>query len=181
MPSGKTHNLINLVCFGVLSSGVVLGQLIGALHVSFAQSLLFSACYMIGTFFLSPDLDLASGNVNSKRYWGALGFLWVPYSKLFRHRGMSHTWVVGPLTRLIYLALLLMPVYVLLWYWPGGLWWLSNAWQGVQSSWLIAGLLGYYFSQWLHLIADGISPRHDLEMIRKKIQRSSSKKRKKRR
>lgn len=38
------------------------------------------------------------------RRWGRLAFLWWPYAKLFRHRGISHHVLWGPLTRLLYLT-----------------------------------------------------------------------------
>lgn len=108
---------------------------------------------------MSPDLDLAEQNVNSKKAWGPLGFIWVPYGKMFSHRGLSHTWIVGPLTRLGYLTLLLAALYylvVLLMPEMKSKITFENVpktlefWQPY--------ILGYYLSQWFHLIADGISP-----------------------
>jgi uncharacterized metal-binding protein len=32
---------------------------------------------------------------------------------------------------------------------------------------LLFGLLGYYLSQWLHLVADGIYPDHDLRRLKR--------------
>jgi uncharacterized metal-binding protein len=32
---------------------------------------------------------------------------------------------------------------------------------------LLFGLLGYYLSQWLHLVADGIWPDHDLRRLKR--------------
>jgi uncharacterized metal-binding protein len=63
---------------------------------------------------------------------------------------LSHTWLIGPLTRLFYLALLLaVPV-----------WFarelLHNFRIGQDDA--LAIMVGYYISQWLHLLADGVSP-----------------------
>ncbi len=131
---------------------------------------------------LSPDLDLAEQNVDSKRNWGFLGFLWVPYGMMFSHRGLSHTWIVGPLTRVLYLGVLLaVPIWflrqpVLETKLPGvtrGIVHdLLNSLQSVFSSGVLASqavlalAVGYYVSQWLHLIADGVSP--DLQPFRSK-------------
>jgi uncharacterized metal-binding protein len=53
---------------------------------------------------LSPDLDLRHNR--SRRRWGPLGFLWIPYTKIFKHRGVSHSLIFGTLTRLGYLGLI---------------------------------------------------------------------------
>ncbi len=74
---------------------------IGAL-VAFASGFAFSM------FFLSPDLDLVRSG--PMRRWGRLSILWWPYAKLFRHRGISHHVLWGPLTRLAYLALFVIAV-----------------------------------------------------------------------
>ena len=134
---------------------------------------------------LSPDLDLAEQNVDSKRNWGILGFLWVPYGMMFSHRGLSHTWIVGPLTRVLYLCLLLaLPIWLLRQ--PiletklrginrGIVHDLVLSLQHVFSSGWLAGqvglglALGFYVSQWLHLIADGVAP--DLQIVRRKRRR----------
>lgn len=175
MPSGRVHNFINIASYSVLAVGVVMGSRANILSVSPAQALFFSLGFWAGTFLLSPDLDLAEGRVNSKRYWGALGFLWVPYGKMFSHRGMSHTWVVGPLTRLVYLAVLLVPVAWLVgWAWPlaaDSLRLLTPLGAGSPL------LVGYYLSQWLHLIADGVAPDHDVKHGLKKLQRKRRRKR----
>jgi uncharacterized metal-binding protein len=112
--------------------------------------LAFALAYLAGTYLLSPDLDLAEKGVRAGRRWGVLRLLWRPYGWLFRHRGLSHTWVLGPLTRLAYL---------------GVDWDLRPpSWPKEALGW---GLLGYYLSQWLHLLADGIWPDHDLRQLRR--------------
>lgn len=73
----------------------------------------FSAGYLIGTFLLSPDIDL-SHSKPSKR-WKFLRFLWLPYQRLSRHRGMSHVPLLGTFLRLFYfLAVLTFTYFVLL-------------------------------------------------------------------
>lgn len=156
LPSGKVHNLINTSSYAVLA-GVVSYLHYGLYFpVDLNEALRFSTAFWAGTLLLSPDLDLAEQNVSSKKAWGLLGFLWYPYGVLFSHRGLSHTWVVGPLTRLIYLALLILPIIVLIrWFMPKLIHW--EQFSFTLDNW-ITPLVGYYLSQWLHLIADGIAP-----------------------
>jgi uncharacterized metal-binding protein len=185
VPSGSVHNLINTLSFVGLAGCYGYAHAAGWVRLEPATLLTFSGGFVAGTFMLSPDLDLAEQNVDSKKNWGILGFLWIPYGMMFSHRGLSHTWLVGPLTRLIYLGLLLaLPVYflrqpVLKAELPGVtqgiVFELLNSLQSVFSSGVLASqagaglMLGYYVSQWLHLIADGVSP--DVGFARKKRRR----------
>ncbi|MCS7217849.1 MAG: metal-binding protein [Thermus sp.] len=164
MPSGRVHEAINLTVLG----GGAAAYLAQGGSAEAPEALAFALAYLAGTFLLSPDLDLADKGVRAQRRWGVLGVLWKPYGWLFRHRGLSHTWVLGPLTRLGYLL--------------GLLWGLGALAQGLALSlgvgfapWLPSwpkevwgyALLGYYLSQWLHLVADGIWPDHDLKRLRR--------------
>lgn len=161
VPSGQTHNLINLASLAVLGGAALYAQRAGYLALTETDALAFTVGFAVGTFFLSPDLDLAEGHVNSKRAWGLFGVLWVPYGLLFSHRGWSHSWIVGPLTRLAYLALMVgVVVGALLYLLPNVR--LPNV--PFTFSWLLALplLVGYYVSQWLHLIADGVRPDHKM-------------------
>lgn len=65
--------------------------------------LLFSLAYLFSSLMLSPDLDLRHNKARSN--WGVLGFVWIPYTKIFKHRGLSHSLILGTFTRLAYLAL----------------------------------------------------------------------------
>ncbi|ANE43455.1 metal-binding protein [Deinococcus puniceus] len=174
VPSGRVHNLINVAVYSVLAGGVLLASSQNVLTIPPVQAVYFTLAYAAGTFLLSPDLDLAEGHVNSKRYWGVLGFLWAPYGMMFSHRGISHTWVVGPLTRLVYLGLMVgIVVGLLSLVFPGiRLPALPEA-SGVAALWpaLWPLLLGYYLSQWLHLMADGVRPDHGMRHGMKKIRK----------
>ena len=159
MPSGRTHEAINLTLLG-LGGAFYLAQ--GGSPEE-PRALAFLLGYLAGTFLLSPDLDLAEKGVRAQGRWGVLGALWRPYGWLFRHRGLSHTWILGPLTRLGYLLLLLFLLYGLLKgvaAFMGAS--LALALPPLPKGVLLFGLLGYYLSQWLHLVADGIWPDHDL-------------------
>lgn len=175
MPSGRAHESINLLVYAAAAVGYAYARQAG-LTAEFDTLLApetlktFSLAFMIGTFLITPDLDLAENRVQARNNWGLLGTLWIPYGALFSHRGLSHTWLVGPLTRLVYLALL----------------GLALSWAAAQvgpyfgysfsfraelgENWpelTIGALAGYYLSQWLHLLADGIRPDHGLHRGRR--------------
>ncbi|GAA4019303.1 metal-binding protein [Deinococcus rubellus] len=169
MPSGRVHNIINTATYGVIAAAAVWGSQQQLIVITPVQGLAFSAAYAAGTFLLSPDLDLAEGRVDSKRRWGWLGFVWVPYGRMFSHRGLSHTWLLGPLTRLVYLGLMLTIVWALLSaVWPA-LKWPPLGPSEFNLTWLLPLALGYYVSQWLHLIADGVRPDHGMRRGQQKF------------
>ena len=163
MASGRTHETINLVALGGLALGSAWLRSAGngpALDAVLPPQgrVAFAVAYLVGTFLVTPDLDLAARSVQAKSNWGVFGLLWVPYGWLFKHRGLSHSWLVGPATRLAYLALLAL-----------ALGWTARALAPAfgydftlearlerHGRWLALGAVaGYYLSQWLHLLADG--------------------------
>ena len=167
MPSGRVHTALNFAVYGAIAAAASWAQQQQLIVLTPAQAISFSAAYAVGTLLLSPDLDLAEGHVDSKRHWGVLGALWVPYGLMFSHRGLSHTWLLGPLTRLAYMGLLALFVFgLLLAVWPGASW---PHLTPLNISWLLPLVLGYYVSQWLHLIADGVRPDHGLVRGGKKL------------
>lgn len=99
MPAYQTHVTFNLF-FGLPMA------LIAIKNVGTSQELMaFSAAYIYGTLLLHPDLDLAY----KIRLFSWKGLLTLPfrlYSRLFRHRGLSHMPVVGTLTRVAWLMAL---------------------------------------------------------------------------
>lgn len=99
MPSGKTHLSIELF---LLPLWVALFYLF--VEPSWQAGALFAGAYLFSSLLLSPDLDLRHNR--SRRRWGLLGFIWVPYTKIFKHRGVSHSLLLGTLTRLGYLGVL---------------------------------------------------------------------------
>ncbi|MDO4262880.1 MAG: metal-binding protein [Deinococcus sp.] len=167
MPSGRVHNSINMAVYAVLAAGAIWASREGLVTLTQTQTLHFSLGFLAGTFLLSPDLDLSEQGVNSKRNWGFLGPLWVPYGMVFSHRGLSHTWLIGPLTRLAYLAILVfLVVGVLCTFWPGVQ--LPALPDPIEWKVLVPVTSGYFLSQWLHLIADGIRPDHGLRRVRRR-------------
>jgi len=162
MPAGKVHTLVNVTLLG----SAWLLHFAFRMPVPLPEALLFSATYLAGTYLMTPDLDLAAGHVDAKTNWGPLGFLWVPFGMLSKHRGRNHSWFFGPTVRLLYLALIMTPLVYLLrllavqilgestvLHWQDSLRAIS-----VSRTVLLALLLGYFISQWIHLVLDGEFP-----------------------
>lgn len=121
-----------------------------ALQVPEGPLVVFSLAYVAASLFLSPDLDLARSGPN--RRWGGLRWLWFPYAWLFRHRGLSHSLLFGPLTRLCYLALLALLLFLPLHFllevpFP----------QHFPSQLLAPVLAGVYLSHLLHVGLDWLA------------------------
>lgn len=146
MPSGKTHNVINIVSLPVILLSLyllssryhVLNQYMNLRIIS-----VFTASYLFGTFFLSPDLDIES---SSYERWGILRFLWWPYKVLFKHRGISHHPVFGPLTILANLALISIPL----------LWLAGISISSLPHDITAAVVLGIIISNEIHIVVDKI-------------------------
>ncbi|MFQ6117976.1 MAG: metal-binding protein [Candidatus Bipolaricaulia bacterium] len=97
MPSGARHLRLESLLLPVFLAGLYFYGL------GWPGLLTFAGAYLFSSLMLSPDLDLRSNS--ARRRWGILGFIWVPYTKVFKHRGLSHNLLLGPLTRTGYLFL----------------------------------------------------------------------------
>jgi uncharacterized metal-binding protein len=98
MSNYRTHSTLNLcVALPVLAGA---GALVGLpLH----NLAIFAAVFCYGTLFASPDLDMANQlKILSVR--GILGLPFRSYARVFSHRGLSHSFFVGTLTRVAWLA-----------------------------------------------------------------------------
>jgi len=149
--NGREHEALNLA---LLSPILLMGDRL-------ADPMVLSGVggYLIGTFLLTPDLDLSGRiRVQPLRRWGVLAWIWYPYGLLSRHRGISHTFFLGPTIRLAYLLALIYLVKL-----------------GAEVKfeiWLPPPLIavfavGYYASQWAHLLADGLFFRQHRRATRK--------------
>ncbi len=101
MALGKTHDVINLIALPALFY-----------YLPKEFYLPFGVGYIVGTFLLSPDIDLP--NSRPSRRWSLLKCLWLPYQNLSRHRGFSHIPIVGSLLRLIYIVSVVIFLYFVL-------------------------------------------------------------------
>jgi len=162
--SGRTHENVNLVALGLLVTAYVFARLFDQPYsldnaLPRGARLAFLVSYLVGTFLVTPDLDLAKNSVRAKSHWGLLGLLWVPYGKLFRHRGLSHSWILGPLTRLLYMGLITIFFIVIAMALTSYFGFELHVAVRLGQSWeplSLGALSGYFLSQWLHLLADGI-------------------------
>ena len=103
MPSGRAHLKIEA---GLLFGWTALaGYLLSKNAITPEVVVSFTLAYALSMLFLSPDLDLARSCAT--RRWGIARWIWIPYALVFRHRGLSHHPLLGPLTRIAYLGLVL--------------------------------------------------------------------------
>ncbi len=70
------------------------------------QLIIFLLFYFIGTILINPDLDINSSASNK------LGLITYPYRKIFHHRGISHHWFYGIITRIIYFLLIFLIIFI---------------------------------------------------------------------
>lgn len=161
------HTSVN--CFVAGVSGAVFHHL-GLLTVP--ESIIYSAAFVFSTFLLGPDLDLYYSKINKN--WGVLRFIWWPYARLSKHRGLSHTPFLSSVIRLAYALLALSFVFGGLFVWT--YWGITGDKQGAFESleakhlWphiygfiirykmeIIAGVTGVILSDIFHFSMDHLS------------------------
>ena len=98
MASHKGHELFNVFALGPL-----------ILFIPQDYRIPFGIGYVVGTFFLSPDLDLHFSKPSQR--WKFLKFLWLPFWIFSRHRGVTHVPFLGTLVKLFYLTFILFFLY----------------------------------------------------------------------
>ena len=69
----------------------------------------FGVGYLIGTFFLSPDIDLHYSKPSQR--WKLLRYIWLPFWIFSKHRGITHVPVLGSLIKFFYLSFLIVFAY----------------------------------------------------------------------
>ena len=136
MASGKTHTRTNLVATGILAVATLF------LEIDVPFSLIIGA--IIGTLWLSPDLDLKS---DAYYRWGPLKLIWLPYVQLMPHRSLfSHLPALGDVIRIAYIG---FPLVLILPF---------TAYEEAIRSWVdIHGMsffLGLVFATTLHTTLD---------------------------
>lgn len=105
------------------------------------------ASHFLGGYWLSPDLDIKS---RPFLRWGVLKVIWLPYQRFIPHRSpLSHAPVLGSLIRLIYLAALVSPLWLVL---PD----LQRMQWAVSMPKVLAFLVGLELSALNHLLLDGL-------------------------
>lgn len=155
MPSGRTHDKINIILLFVIL--LSLFSLLKRPELPFPANYLeskrlmvFSLAYLFGTFFLSPDLDTRSAPFHR---WRFLKVIWIPYHFL-GHRGVLHHPLFGPIILTLTPAILLYFLLSLLnlnvenfpaWVWTASL---SGIFLSIEIHCLSDMLLGKILRQW---------------------------------
>jgi uncharacterized metal-binding protein len=151
MPSGRTHLRIEAaLLFGWTA---LAGYLLSVRAVRVESVVAFVLAYAFSMLYLSPDLDLARSRAS--RRWGVGRWLWVPYALIFKHRGLSHHPLLGPLTRVLYLAAIVAMALLLLFSAAGRPIGIARP----SSSIVLGALLGLYVPNVTHITADRLVSR----------------------
>lgn len=142
MPDYKTHDRIGIIT--AIGSGITAGALFDT-----NAALLVSSSIMIGTWFLSPDLDIGSRMIQR---WSVLYFIWIPYQRFIPHRSwISHSGPISATIRILYLLLILM----LPWYFISyGTLYTFMGWIHNNFAAIIWVYLGLIIADTIHVIAD---------------------------
>ncbi len=108
MPQYKTHTKFNLF----LALPMLLTGLFFFIHPQREYAVTFAGTFIYSTLFMNPDMDLAYQiKVGSLR--GILSLPFRLYSRIFKHRGLSHSLFFGSLTRVLWLSAIALFVFYL--------------------------------------------------------------------
>ncbi len=105
----RTHATFNLL----IALPLLIWAVIAVLNPTLLYLIIFSATFVYATLYMNPDLDLA----NKIKLFSFRGLLTLPfrgYSRLFRHRGISHIPLIGTLTRILWLGAILYLILALI-------------------------------------------------------------------
>ena len=161
MPSGKTHlkiEAIILVLWAGLSVIFVLKE-----WITISQTLLFFGAYVFSMLLMSPDLDLSKSDAFSR--WGPFRWIWFPYAWIFRHRQLSHHPLLGPLSRIAYIAILALAVTIIYLVTTGR----SELRFRLPAAAILPVFLGLYMPNIEHILADRISTAHRRKRRRRQL------------
>src|SRR5215510_16358134 len=162
MPNGAVHDRITVAVATLGAAAVQYGTGEWRLTFIYGMSTLFS-----GLLF-SPDLDLHS---ESYIRWGWLRFIWWPYKTALPHRHiLSHGFLIGVISRIVYLHVMLGLLFIgLRWFWDAV--WVGNRMEvfheaqdvynagislyySIEPTYLLMGFLGLWIGAEAHTIAD---------------------------
>ena len=138
MPNYETHCIFNWIML------VVLGVVAYQYYPVDWKYLVFGIGYIIGTVYITPDLDTNSSVYNP---------LWYIYKLLFKHRGLSHNIFIGFITRLIYLGLVFY-----------GIWYALNYFFHIPNNIIEAATL-LYDQETAILLVEGLAVANSLHVV----------------
>lgn len=144
MANYRTHTGFNLF--------LMLPVLLGFGYYFFQPSekalIAFTATFTYATLFMNPDLDL----VHKIKLFSLRGFITLPfrgYSKIFKHRGVSHSFLLGSFTRIVWLSSILFLL--------GFSFSFSDhlfSFYKYFKTYFIYALIGICLADWSHLLLD---------------------------
>lgn len=140
MPSYRTHTSINYLLILFLSLYLYYTN-----QFDIIIFLFFLFGFIIGTDYITPDCD-----TKSKPY-SRLFFLWYPYRKNSKHRGISHT-ILGIFIRISYILLIIFSISYLLNQHEI----LISSLKLIQPIYYLLILLGIVISNLIHITLDRI-------------------------
>lgn len=148
MSNYKTHTAFNLL----LALPLLTGALLLAFHPPIALLATFAGVFLYSTLFMTPDLDLVH-QINPRSLRGMFAYPFRLYSKVFKHRGLSHSALFGSATRILWLAAIFLIVFYIVY----------RSLPSEKSFWiyykkyklyLFYALAAVCFSDWCHLLLD---------------------------
>lgn len=148
MSQYKTHTYFNI--FLALPISIVF--IYYKLHTAKEFIITFSALFCYSTLFMSPDVDIS----DKIKLFSLKGLFTLPfrlYSKIFSHRGLSHSIIFGTATRILFLAALLS---LLLFIFGAALPEKRSILYFFKTykPYIIWGCLGIFFADICHLVLD---------------------------
>lgn len=150
MPNGRTHTKINItLLFGILLSlhTNCIKSHIPSEYLEFDTVAIFSFALIFGTYYLSPDLDIKS---EPFKRWGVLRCIWWPYQKIFKHRGLLHRPLAGPIIIISTMVLFIIAPVVKLF---------NFDITHIPIEYIISSLTGIIISIEAHIVTDKIYTR----------------------
>ncbi len=150
MTSGQKHDKATIIV--CIPFSLLIGIIFGI-----QSSVIAGTFFLLGGFWLSPDLDIRS--LSLKR-WGYFRILWWPYRKCISHRSfLSHGPFIGSFLRISYLIAIAYLVKILFQMLGIELPFISITQLKVlidkYPQEVLAIIIGIEASAWLHLILDG--------------------------
>lgn len=144
----KKHSIFNLTLLFPFTLAIALSLF----SFKTEHLLCYSSFFFLGTLFMSPDSDVA----DKVKLLSLRGILTLPfwfYSKIFRHRGMSHWVIIGTLTRILWLLLLFTMGYICIYHRCFTLVDILAFYQ-LHKEWIYSAALGLCVADIGHLLLD---------------------------
>lgn len=151
MSNYKGHTKFNLLfALPLLGAGAYF-----LLETPWPLLLIFSGTFVYSTLFMSPDLDLAY-QIRLRSLRGLFSLPFRLYARLFKHRGLSHSFLFGSLTRIGWLALWVLLLFVLITQSLPSEKTLLETWSSYRWQ-LLYAFGGICFADWSHLLLDRLT------------------------